>query len=165
MFIIKIKCTENWYFISLYGALNPINKIFPILERSVISIHYTHMHYLPLYSRDLGMKKIVLTVLTGELWGTHALVISRKFLLTVGSKLYTSRGLILRLYDVAGTSYSEYHWNGSVERIMTLEAIRSLWPVYEHCIEYLYRSTSHRCVCVWLDTQAITIGCWLMCWR
>lgn len=47
--------------------LNPINKIFPILERSVISIHYTHMHYLPLYSRDLGMKKIVLTVLTGEL--------------------------------------------------------------------------------------------------
>lgn len=161
MFIIKIKCTENWYFISLYGALNPINKIFPILERSVISIHYTHMHYLPLYSRDLGMKKIVLTVLTGELWGTHALVISRKFLLTVGSKLYTSRGLILRLYDPIQNTAGMV----SVERIMTLEAIRSLWPVYEHCIEYLYRSTPHCCVCVWLDTQAITIGCWLMCWR
>lgn len=54
-------------FHSLYGALNPINKIFPILERCVIPIHYTHMHYFPLYSRDLGMKKIVLTVLTGEL--------------------------------------------------------------------------------------------------
>lgn len=134
MFIIKIKCTENWYFISLYGALNPINKIFPILERSVISIHYTHMHYLPLYSRDLGMKKIVLTVLTGELWGTHALVISRKFLLTVDSKLYTSRGLILRLYDVAGTSYSEYRWNGfsrtDNDPLGYKKSMASLWTLY-----------------------------------
>lgn len=124
LFIIKIKCTENWY---------PINKIFPILERSVISIHYTHMHYLPLYSRDLGMKKIVLTVLTGELWGTHALVISRKFLLIVGSRLYTSRGLIQRLYDVAGTSYSEYRWNGfsrTDNDPLDCKSMASLWTLY-----------------------------------
>lgn len=112
MFIIKIKCIENWYFILLYGVLNLINKIFLIFECFVILIYYIYMYYFLLYSRDLGMKKIVLIVLIGELWGIYVLVILCKFLLIVGSKLYILCGLILCLYDVVGIFYLEYCWNG-----------------------------------------------------